>query len=102
MKFLKKESYFSLKYLYDQKELMEKIQKVFQNYLTIADGTVIQKQNKYTSFLGIMLASFNPLNLDRVFAEIVIPNSIPAYAGLPELNKIPIVGREIEEIQCQL
>ncbi len=101
LKFLKKESYFSLKYLYDQKELMEKIQKVLPNYLTIADGTVIQKQDKYTSFLGIILASFNPWGLDRIFAEIVIPDSLPSYLQ-SELDNIPIVGREIKEIQCQL
>ena len=109
LKFLKKESYFSLQYLSSQEELMESLQKVLPNYLTIADGQTIQKAAGFTAFLGLTLASLNPLNLDRVFAEICMValhqgsgGGLPEYLKKIKIEDIPIVGRKVEEVQYNL
>jgi len=72
LKLLKRESYLSLQYLSSQEEIIENAQKVLPNYLTLADGNTIQKTDGFTALLGLTLASYNPLNLDRVFAEICL------------------------------
>jgi len=102
LKFLKKESYLSLQYLSSQEELMESLQKVLPNYLTIADGQTIQKTTGFTAFLGVILASFNPLNLDRVFAEITMIKGLPECLKKIKIENIPIVGRKVEEVQYNL
>jgi len=124
LKFLKKESYFSLQYLYSpskseggkedsssltEEEMMEKLQGVLPNYLTIADGQTIQKAAGFTAFLGLTLASLNPLNLDRVFAEICMValhqgsgGGLPEYLKKIKIEDIPIVGRKVEEVQYNL
>lgn len=117
LKFLKKESYFSLQYLYSpskseggkedsssltEEEMMEKLQGVLPNYLTIADGQTIQKTTGFTAFLGVILASLNPFNLDRVFAEITMVSNLPEYLKKIKIEDIPIVGRKVEEVQYNL
>jgi len=99
LKFLKKESYLSLQYLHSQEEIMERLQEVLPNYLTIADGLTIQKTTGLTTFLGLTLASFNPLNLDRVFAEITLLGNLSEYLKKVKIEDIPIAGRTIEEVQ---
>jgi len=109
LKFLKKESYLSLQYLYSQEEIMEKLPGILPSYLTIADGQTIQKTTGFTAFLGVILASFNPFNLDRVFAEIcmVAPHQgsgggLPEYLKKIKIENIPIVGRKVEELQYEV
>jgi hypothetical protein len=63
---------------------------------------MIQKLNKFTSFLGLTLASFNSLNLDRVFAEITMMKDLPEFLKKVKIENIPIVGREIEELQFEV
>ena len=99
LKFLKKESYLSLQYLHSQEEIMEKLQGVLPNHLTIADGLTIQKVDGLTTFLGLTLASFNPLNLDRVFAEITLLGDLSEYLKKVKIEDISIAGRTIEEVQ---
>ncbi len=99
LKFLKKESYLSLQYLHSQEEIVEKLLRVLPDCLTIADGLTIQKANGFTAFLGLTLASFNPLNLDRVFGEIVIVKGLPEYLKKVKIEDIPTAGRTIEEVQ---
>jgi len=101
LKFLKKENYLGLKYLYSDEEILENLTKVLPNFLTIADAEVVQQLNKFTAFLGIILASFNPSNLDRVFAEICILKELPALLKKVKIEDIPIVGRAIEEVQYE-
>jgi len=101
-KFLKAESYFSLKYLHSQEELLEKLPEVLPSYFTIADGLTIQKANGLTTFLGLTLASFNPFNLDRVFAEIAMLGDLPEYLKKIKIEDIPIVGRKVEELQYNI
>ena len=102
LKFLKKENYLGLKYLYSDDGIMENLNKVLPSYLTIADGQVVQKSNKFTAFLGLTLASFNPLNLDRVFAEITMIGDLPEYLKKVKIDGIPIVGRMVEELQYEV
>ena len=102
LKFLKKESYLSLQYLYSQEEIMEKLPEVLPDYLTIADGQTIQKADGFTAFLGVILASLNPLNLDRVFAEITMVSNLPEYLKKIKIEDVPIVGRKVEELQYEV
>ncbi len=99
LKFLKKESYLSLQYLSSQEEIVENIQKVLPKYLTVADAQTIQKTNGFTALLGLTLASYNPLNLDRVFAEICLVKDLPEYLKKIKIEDIPIAGRAIQELQ---
>ena len=102
LKFLKKESYLSLRYLHSWEEIMEKLPRVLPSYLTIADGLTIQKADGLTTFLGLILASFNSLNLDRIFGEIVMVKDLPEYLKKTKIEDIPIVGRKVEELQYEV
>lgn len=102
LKFLKKESYLSFQYLSSLEEMMEKLQTVLPNYLTIADGLIIQKTTGFTAFLGTALASFDSLNLDRVFAEIALLKDLPDYLKKIKIEDIPIAGRAVQEFQCEV
>ncbi|PJC47712.1 MAG: hypothetical protein CO034_01495 [Parcubacteria group bacterium CG_4_9_14_0_2_um_filter_35_11] len=102
LKFLKKESYFSLKYLHDDFKIIERLQEVLPEYLTIGDGITVQKTTGHTSFVGLILASFNPSHLDRVFAEIAMAKDLPDYLKKININEIPIFGRKIEEVQYDI
>jgi len=116
LKFLKKESYFSLQYLHSQDsnppatlpakggapEIMEKFQEVLPSYLTVADGQTIQKTNGLTTFLGLILAGFNSFNLDKIFAEICMVENLPEYLKNIKIEDIPMAGRKVEEVQYNL
>jgi uncharacterized OB-fold protein len=102
LKFLKKENYLGLKYLFSEEEIIENLNKILPNYLTLADGQMIQKSDKFTTFLGLTVASFNPLNLDRVFAEITMMRDLPEFLKKVKIENIPIVGREVEELQFEV
>jgi len=91
-----------LQYLSSQEELMESLQKVLPNYLTIADANTIQKTSGFTVFLGVILASLNPFNLDRVFAEITMVSNLPEYLKKIKIEDIPTVGRKVEELQYNI
>ncbi|MDI6592110.1 MAG: hypothetical protein QME61_04260, partial [Patescibacteria group bacterium] len=98
LKFLKRESYLSLQYLFSLEEIIEKLQEVFPSYLTLAEANTIQRSDGFTAFLGLILASFNPFNLDRVFAEICQIN-LPDWLKKIKIEEVPIVGRKVEEVQ---
>lgn len=100
LKLLRKENYLGLKYLHQEDEIVEKINKVLPPYLTVSDGEIIQKSNQFTIFLGIVLAGFNPLNIDRVFNEIIMFKSLPESLKKIKIEEIETIGREIEEVQC--
>lgn len=97
----KKESFLGQKYLYEEEDLILKLKGILPEILTIADATIIQKSNKQSAILDLILASHNPSNLDRVFAEItMIP--LPKYLKSVEIKGIPVSGREIGELQFSL
>jgi len=96
----KKESFLGQKYLYDEEDLILKLKTIMPEILTIADGTIIQKSNKQSVILDLILASFNPSNLDRVFAEVaMVP--LPKYLKSVKIEEIPVSGREIGEVQFE-
>jgi uncharacterized protein (DUF362 family) len=96
----KKESFLGQKYLYDEEDLILKLKNIMPEILTIADGTIIQKSNKQSVILDLILASFNPSNLDRVFAEVaMVP--LPKYLKSVKIEEIPVSGREIGEVQFE-
>ena len=76
-----------------------KIQKVLPDYLTVAEAISIQKSTKITTFLGLILVSYNAFNLERVFAEITMVKNLPEYLKNIKIEDIPILGRKIKELQ---
>jgi len=98
LKFLKKESYLSLKYLNNYQNLVKKLQKILPEHLSLAEGISIQKSDKYVIYLGLIFASHNSLNLDRVFAEVTMVD-LPEYLKDIRIEHIPVVGRKIAEMQ---
>ena len=100
LKFLKKEFY--LEHQQDQKDLIINLVKTLPQFFTLADGSVIQKKNGFTIFLGIMMGSFNPFNLERVFSEICMEDSLTELVSDIKIEDIPVVGRNIKEIQYKV
>jgi len=101
LKLLKKENYLSLKYLSSDEEILKEFKNVLPEILTIAESYRVQRKDQINTLLGINLASFNPLNLDRVFAEIIM-SELPEYLKSIRLEEIEIVGRQIKEVQQPL
>ncbi len=97
----KKESFLGQKYLYDEEDLILKLKTAMPEILTIADGTIIQRSNKQSAILDLILASYNPSNLDRVFAEIAMVQ-LPKYLKSVKIEEIPVSGREIGEVQYKI
>ena len=79
--------------------MIKKINEILPEYLTLAEGMSIQRSDKIVVSLGLAFASFNSLNLDRVFAEIVIIKDLPEYLKNIKIENIPITGRYIDEAQ---
>jgi uncharacterized protein (DUF362 family) len=100
LKLLKKDNYFGLKDIHPAEEIIEKLNKALPLFLTVSDGEIIQRSNQFTAFLGIVLAGFNPLNVDRVFNEIIIFRALPESLKKIKIEEIKTVGREIEEVRC--
>jgi uncharacterized protein (DUF362 family) len=98
-KFLKKESFSSLKYLHEYEDLQVKIQEALPDYLTVAEAISIQKSTKITTFLGLILASYNAFNLERVFAEITMVKNLPEHLKNIKIEDVPTLGRNIKELQ---
>jgi uncharacterized protein (DUF362 family) len=99
LKLLRKKSYVSLKYLYDYPKLITEAEKVLPKSLTIAEGISVQKETGHTNLVGLILASFNSLNIERVFAEITMKKDLPDYLKNIKIQDIPIAGRKIGELQ---
>jgi len=117
LKLLKKENYLGLEYLYSAseseggkegspsltgEEILENLKEILPAPLTIAEGINIKKSNGYTTFLGLILASFNSLNLDRVFTEITMIKELPECLKSVKIENIPVLGRQIEELQYEV
>jgi len=102
LKFLKKENYLVLKYLYSNEEIIENLNKVLPQYLTIAEAQSVQKPDQFIAHLGLIFSSFNSLNLDRVFAEVTMMKELPECLKKVKIEDIPIIGRKIEEVQYEV
>ena len=102
LKLLKKENYLGLKYLYSEEEIIENLNQILPQYLTIAEAQSVQKSDQFIVFPGLIFASFNPLNLERVFFEITSQKNLPEILKGVKIENIPIVGRKIEELQYEV
>lgn len=100
-KFLKKENYLELKHRSSDEEIFQGLIKHLPPILTLAEAQNVQKANQFVAFLGLVFASFNSLNLDRVFAEIT-GAKLPEFLKSVKIENIPILGRAIEEVQYEL
>jgi len=102
LKFLRKENYLGLKYLYSEAEIIGNLNQVLPQYLTIAEALSVQKRGQFIAHLGLIFASFNPLNLDRVFAEICLLKELPESLKKVKIEDVPIIGRKVEELQYDI
>lgn len=102
LKLLKRENYFSLEYLSSKEEILKKLLSLLPNVLTIAEAHTIQRENKTTVILGLVLASFNCLNLERIFYEIIMTKELPEILRECKIENIPVVGRKISEVQVEI
>ena len=100
LKFLKKEFY--LQNQQNKNDLIKNLIKILPRFITLADGNIIQKQNSFTAFLGVVIGSFNPFYLERVFAEICMQDFLTDLIRDIKIEDIPIVGRAIKEIQYKV
>jgi len=96
---LKKENYLAQKYLSSNEEIFKKLIESLPKILTIAEADSVQKPDGFVAHLGLVLASFNSLILDRIFFEITMEKNLPEILKGIKINGIPIVGREIEEVK---
>lgn len=96
---LKKENYESLKYLSNEKDIINKIEKALPNVITLGEAEFVQRSNKLIAFMGLILAGKNPLRIDRVFNEIATANNVPEIIRDINIEDIKTVGREIEEVK---
>jgi len=99
LKLLKKENYLGLKYLYSEKEIFKKLKDALPEIFTLAEAQSIQKPNGFIAHLGLVLASFNSLNLDKILFEATNFKDLPEILKGIKIEDIPIFGREIEEVQ---
>jgi hypothetical protein len=96
---LKKENYLAQKYLYSEAEIFEKLKNQIPEVLTIAEGDRVQDKRGVNYYLNLVLASFNPKNLDRVFLEIVKEKDLPEILKEVKIENIEILGRKISEVE---
>lgn len=101
LKFLKKENYLSLKYLSSEDEIIENLRKVLPESLTLAEAQSVQKSDQFITHLNLILAGFDYLSLDRIFAEISMIKELPEILKKIKIEDIPTVGRDVKEIQYE-
>ncbi|MCK5044495.1 DUF362 domain-containing protein [Candidatus Parcubacteria bacterium] len=102
-KFLNKRSYLALKYLFASEQIFSKINESLpENILTVGEAMNVQKKNKFTVLLSFVLAGYNMVNMDRVFAEICMLDSLPEYLKKTKIENIPVIGRKIKEVQFNI
>ncbi|MFA5087209.1 MAG: hypothetical protein WC470_02835 [Candidatus Paceibacterota bacterium] len=99
---LKKENYLGLKYLNSEKDIAKELEKALPNLVSLGEAEYIQTSDGFIAFLGIILASRNFINLDRVLNEIVSQKELPEIIAQINLEEIPIAGRAIKEIKLNI
>jgi uncharacterized protein (DUF362 family)/uncharacterized OB-fold protein len=98
LKLLKKENYLELKKELQDELIVEKLLKALPPFLTLGEGDSVQKSDGFIAFLGLVLASYSPFNLDRVFLKIT-KGGLTKGGEEIKIKDIPTVGRKIEEVQ---
>lgn len=97
-KVIQKDNYSAMKYLYSEGPIAEEITKTRQVF-NFGESHFAQRPDKFTSYLGIALASRNSMNLDRVFNEIVSVKDMPGYIKNIDVSSISLVGRQMPEVK---
>lgn len=98
-KTLKKENYSSLKYLSSEKEIISELVTALPNIISIGEAETVQRSDRVSTYLGIILASKNAQKIDRVFNEIVEASKLPELTEDVDLNDIKTIGRDIKEVK---
>jgi uncharacterized protein (DUF362 family) len=101
-KLLKKENYLAQRYLSSDEEIFKKLIESRPKILTVAEADSVQKLDGFVAHLGLVLASFNSLNLDRIFFELTNFRDLPEILKEVKIENIPILGRKVEELQSEV
>lgn len=99
---LKKENYLGLKYLNSEKEIAEDLQTGLPKIINLAEAEYLQNKDGLIVFLGLVLASRNFINLDRILNEIIMEKQLPEILSQIKIEEIPVAGRDIKEIQLEI
>ncbi len=97
---LSKDSYLLSKEKGHQK-LFKKLNEVV-NCFNLAEGIAVKRTDKIITYLGLVFASFDSLNLDRIFAEISMIKDLPEYLKDIKIENILVAGRQIDELKYQI
>lgn len=81
--------------------LAEKLESILGKVMVIGEADFVQKNNKTTTFMGLIMASQSGRSLDRVFNEVSQSFNLPETIKDINVNDIPIAGRTIKEVQYQ-
>jgi len=93
LKLISKNNYLGLKYLDSEEAIIKEVNQALADKIAVvAEADIVQRPDKFTKFLGLILAGRNNLNLDKVFEKITANKNI-------DIENIPLVGREAEEVQ---
>ncbi|MCU0653560.1 MAG: DUF362 domain-containing protein [Candidatus Pacebacteria bacterium] len=96
---LKKENYLGQKYLSSDAEILAQLEPLLKNMMVLAEAESVQRSNKLTTFMGLVLSGRSSRNVDRVFNEVAKSFKLPETIKdtvLPE-----VAGRTIKEVQYQ-
>ncbi|MFA6376558.1 MAG: hypothetical protein WCX69_04135 [Candidatus Paceibacterota bacterium] len=96
---LKKENYLGQKYLSSDAEIVAALEPILDKMIVIGEAENVQRSNKLTSFMGLVLAGRSSRNIDRVFNEIAQSFKVPETIKDIPVQDIAIAGRTIKEVQ---
>ncbi len=100
-KVLKKENYLGQKYLSSEAEIATGLELLLKNMICVGEAEYVQRSNKLTAFLGLVLAARSARNLDRVFNEVTQAFKMPEIVKEIDIASVPLAGRTIKEVQYQ-
>lgn len=100
-KVLKKENYLGQKYLSSDAEIAAALEPILKNIITIGEAENVQRSNKLTTFMGLVLAGKSARNVDRIFNEAAKSFKVPEAVKDIDIASIPVAGRTVREVQYQ-
>jgi len=99
LKVVKKENYLGQKYLSSDAQIIATIEPLLDKMMTVAEAENVQRSNKLTTYLGLVLVGHSSRNVDRVFNEIAKSFKVPEIVKDIDLAVVPVAGRTIKEVQ---
>jgi Domain of unknown function (DUF362) len=100
-KVLKKENYLGRKYLSSEAEIAAALEPMLDKMITIGEAEFVQRSNKLTTFMGLVMAARSPRNLDRIFNEAAQAFKMPETIKDIAVSEITVAGRSVKEVQYQ-